>query len=138
MSRVRNALKLAEDWEGKSVFTGEAVTAPLAPRTYAPVTLSTGRVREASEASPLFDTEPVSPKSSAMSRWLRRWTRRFLRTATPVPRCTGVTRRGMPCRAPAMDNGLCRMHGGARVMESSPSRLGIVARLLPSRLLTLF
>jgi len=29
-----------------------------------------------------------------------------------VPRCGAKTRRGTPCRAPAMKNGRCRMHGG--------------------------
>jgi len=29
-----------------------------------------------------------------------------------VPRCGAMTRRGTPCRAPAMANGRCRMHGG--------------------------
>lgn len=29
-----------------------------------------------------------------------------------APRCGAKTRRGMPCRAPAMANGRCRMHGG--------------------------
>jgi hypothetical protein len=28
------------------------------------------------------------------------------------PRCGAWTRRGTPCRAPAMPNGRCRMHGG--------------------------
>ena len=28
------------------------------------------------------------------------------------PRCGAKTRRGTPCRAPAMPNGRCRMHGG--------------------------
>jgi hypothetical protein len=27
-------------------------------------------------------------------------------------RCGARTRRGMPCRSPAMDNARCRMHGG--------------------------
>src|SRR5712692_2539533 len=30
-----------------------------------------------------------------------------------APRCGAKTRRGTPCRAPAMANGRCRMHGGA-------------------------
>jgi len=46
--------------------------------------------------------------------WLRRLYRRFFSTPTPVPRCSALTRRGLPCRAPAMDNGVCRMHGGER------------------------
>ena len=29
------------------------------------------------------------------------------------PRCGARTRRGTPCRAPAMPNGRCRMHGGS-------------------------
>ena len=29
------------------------------------------------------------------------------------PRCGAKTRSGNPCRAPAMPNGRCRMHGGA-------------------------
>jgi hypothetical protein len=28
------------------------------------------------------------------------------------PRCGARTRAGLPCRAPAMPNGRCRMHGG--------------------------
>ncbi len=30
-----------------------------------------------------------------------------------APRCGAKTRRGTPCRSPAMANGRCRMHGGA-------------------------
>lgn len=30
-----------------------------------------------------------------------------------APRCGAKTRRGQECRAPAMRNGRCRMHGGA-------------------------
>ena len=29
-----------------------------------------------------------------------------------APRCGARTRRGTPCRSPAMANGRCRMHGG--------------------------
>jgi hypothetical protein len=29
-----------------------------------------------------------------------------------APRCGAKTRKGMPCRSPAMPNGRCRMHGG--------------------------
>lgn len=31
---------------------------------------------------------------------------------TNAPRCGARTRRGAPCRQPAMANGRCRMHGG--------------------------
>jgi len=30
-----------------------------------------------------------------------------------APRCGAKTRRGTPCQSPAMQNGRCRMHGGA-------------------------
>lgn len=30
-----------------------------------------------------------------------------------APRCGAKTRRGTPCKSPAMRNGRCRMHGGA-------------------------
>ena len=29
-----------------------------------------------------------------------------------APRCGAKTRKGTPCKAPAMANGRCRMHGG--------------------------
>lgn len=31
---------------------------------------------------------------------------------TKAPRCGAMTRKGTPCKAPAMANGRCRMHGG--------------------------
>ena len=31
---------------------------------------------------------------------------------TKAPRCGAKTRKGTPCRAPAMRNGRCRLHGG--------------------------
>ena len=34
------------------------------------------------------------------------------RSAHSAPRCGARTRSGTPCRAPAMPNGRCRMHGG--------------------------
>jgi hypothetical protein len=36
------------------------------------------------------------------------------RGITPVARCAGTTRKGNRCKGPAMANGFCRMHGGAR------------------------
>ena len=35
-----------------------------------------------------------------------------MQAAQAAPRCGAKTRRGTPCRAPAMANGRCRMHGG--------------------------
>jgi hypothetical protein len=39
--------------------------------------------------------------------------RRALDVAHSQPRCGARTRKGSPCRGPAMPNGRCRMHGGA-------------------------
>ena len=39
--------------------------------------------------------------------------RATLPRAQAAPRCGAKTRGGWPCRAPAMPNGRCRMHGGA-------------------------
>ena len=38
--------------------------------------------------------------------------RTTLPKAQAAPRCGARTRSGCPCRAPAMPNGRCRMHGG--------------------------
>ena len=109
MSRVRNALRLAENWEGKSVFTGQAETVIRSARTFEPG-VPMERMLQAHQQS---DAAPAS-QPSKISRWARRWSRRFLRTTTMVPRCSATTRRGTLCRGPAMANGYCRMHGGAR------------------------
>ena len=34
-------------------------------------------------------------------------------TFMDAPRCGAKTRKGTPCKSPAMKNGRCRMHGGA-------------------------
>jgi len=36
------------------------------------------------------------------------------RNTYQVPKCSAVTRNGVPCRAPSMANGRCRMHGGSK------------------------
>jgi hypothetical protein len=41
-----------------------------------------------------------------------------------APRCGAKTRRGRPCRAPAMANGRCRMHGGASTGARTADGLG--------------
>ncbi len=33
-------------------------------------------------------------------------------TFMDAPRCGATTRKGTPCKSPAMKNGRCRMHGG--------------------------
>lgn len=40
-----------------------------------------------------------------------------------APRCGARTRRGTPCRAPAMANGRCRMHGGKSTGPRTPEGL---------------
>lgn len=44
-----------------------------------------------------------------------------------APRCGAKTRAGCPCRAPAMKNGRCRMHGGASTGPSAEGRARIAA-----------
>jgi hypothetical protein len=40
-----------------------------------------------------------------------------------APRCGAKTRSGTPCRAPAMANGRCRMHGGKSTGPRTPEGL---------------
>jgi hypothetical protein len=40
-----------------------------------------------------------------------------------APRCGAKTRKGMPCRAPAMANGRCRLHGGRSIGPRTPEGL---------------
>ncbi len=40
-----------------------------------------------------------------------------------APRCGAKTRKGAPCRAPAMKNGRCRMHGGKSTGPRTPEGL---------------
>ncbi len=40
-----------------------------------------------------------------------------------APQCGAKTRRGTPCRAPAMANGRCRMHGGCSTGPRTPEGL---------------
>ena len=40
-----------------------------------------------------------------------------------APRCGARTRRGVPCRGPAMANGRCRMHGGKSTGPRTPQGL---------------
>ena len=49
-----------------------------------------------------------------------------------APRCGAQTRSGCACRAPAMKNGRCRMHGGASTGPSAEGRARIAAaRTIP-------
>ncbi len=40
-----------------------------------------------------------------------------------APRCGARTRQGVPCKAPAMANGRCRMHGGKSTGPRTPQGL---------------
>lgn len=40
-----------------------------------------------------------------------------------APRCGAKTRKGTPCKAPAMANGRCRMHGGKSTGPKTPEGL---------------
>ena len=40
-----------------------------------------------------------------------------------APRCGAKTRSGTPCKAPAMANGRCRMHGGKSTGPRTPKGL---------------
>ena len=40
-----------------------------------------------------------------------------------APRCGAKTRKGTPCKAPAMKNGRCRMHGGKSTGPRTPEGL---------------
>ena len=40
-----------------------------------------------------------------------------------APRCGARTRKGTPCRGPAMPNGRCRMHGGKSTGPRTPEGL---------------
>ena len=42
---------------------------------------------------------------------------------TKAPRCGAKTRKGTPCKGPAMRNGRCRMHGGKSTGPRTPGGL---------------
>jgi hypothetical protein len=61
------------------------------------------------------DLERYRATRPLLTRVLHNLMRRLgFRTGAPVPLCSGVTVRGLPCRGLAMANGYCRMHGGSR------------------------
>jgi hypothetical protein len=63
----------------------------------------------------------VSSKQFATSGWLKNDNP----TGDPnsAPRCGAMTRHGKECRAPAMRNGRCRMHGGLSTGPRTPEGL---------------
>jgi hypothetical protein len=116
MSKVRDALRRSETWP-------QQTAAPIAtrPAMGPPVAVETPPDERSVDAQPTMEFAPdadESLKKPRRSRFPR--LRRLLRffgihvASAPVPRCGGTNRRGIPCRAPAMANGLCHAHGGSR------------------------
>jgi hypothetical protein len=119
MSRVRDALKKADSWQQEQ--PNQAPVQPL-PRV----------VLDFAAQTPALVSDPEVSVPSAAERFVglvREWLG-LRRKGAPVPRCSGSTRKGLPCRAPAMANGYCRMHGGSRrgrlrrVMQAFQERMG--------------
>jgi hypothetical protein len=119
MSSVRKALKIADVWQPKTVEPFEGRMLPLGPGPQAPpepveTIVETPPDEELEEITRVPASLPKAPLSF-MARLLRRVKRWLgIRTGAVVPRCNGFTRHGLACRAPAMLNGYCRMHGGSR------------------------
>jgi len=111
MSRVHTALRQLEGRREKAPAALEPNPVPF------PIRSGFGQQPEASNAwdEPLELDQPQRVIRPFLVRVLHSIMRRMgLRTGAPVPLCNGVTRRGLPCRGPAMANGYCRMHGGSR------------------------
>lgn len=88
--------------------------APVATKTdVAPSTTAAIEVLHDLEPQTLPETHPRLSGMEKIVRKVRRWL--GLSVGRTPARCSGNARSGMPCRAPAMDNGFCRMHGGKRV-----------------------
>jgi len=112
MSSVRKALKISDVWQPKPASAFEGRVLPLGPSPQTPQEPSTAE--ELEEITRVPASLPKAPLS-LISRLVRRLKRLLrIRSGVAVPRCNGLTRRGMACRAPAMLNGYCRMHGGSR------------------------
>jgi len=115
MSRVRNALKISDVWQPKPSASFEGRVLPLGPSPQAPaepaVTETHEQLEEAATVPASLPKAPLSFPARVVRR-VKRWM--GMRTGAVAPRCNGFTRRGLPCRGPAMFNGYCRMHGGSR------------------------
>jgi hypothetical protein len=66
-----------------------------------------------------------------MSKWDRNFWQGQMR-ANQI-KCEARTRAGHPCRAPAMDNGRCRMHGGLATGPNTPEGRESISRVQKSR-----
>ena len=66
----------------------------------------------------------------------RGWLKNGNPTGDPgiAPRCGAKTRKGTPCKGPAMRNGRCRMHGGASTgprTRAGLARTGLATLAMP-------
>ena len=119
MSRVRNALNISDVWQPKAAVPSEGRVLPIGPGAKTPSapvdrTVATTPDEELEDITELPVSLPKAPLSFT-ARLVRRVKRLLhIRSGVVVPRCNGLTRRGQSCRAPAMLNGYCRMHGGSR------------------------
>jgi hypothetical protein len=119
MSSVRKALKISDVWQPKPADPSEGRVLPLGRSPQMPpepdeATVDTTTVEELEQVTRVPQSRPKAPLSfmSRLVRRVKRWL--GIRTGAVVPRCNGFTRNGLACRAPAMLNGYCRMHGGSR------------------------
>lgn len=77
--------------------------------------LTVSLLKNETERKPMIN--PMHPeKTEEMSRW-----QGALKKANQASRCGAKSRKGTPCRSPAMKNGRCRMHGG----KSTGAPLGV-------------
>ncbi len=119
MSSVRKALKIADVWQPKPAVPSEGRVLPLGPSQQTPsvpldAPIDTTTDEELEGITQLPASLPKAPLSFT-ARLVRRVKRLLrMRSGRIVPRCNGFTRNGLSCRAPAMLNGYCRMHGGSR------------------------
>jgi hypothetical protein len=115
MSRVRNALKIADVWQPKPAVPSEERVLPLGPSPRMPPEAAGTSINEDLEEIARVPASLPKAPLSLRSRLVRRLKRLLhIRSGAVVPRCNGLTRHGLACRAPAMLNGYCRMHGGSR------------------------
>ena len=147
MSQVRNALKRADQLESKEVQLGqpESQVAALVTLDVSVQPAALVSLKEETRGEPADEAVGTPTRdSSALPRWPPLWFSRMAVGDKEALRCSATTRRGDPCRAAAMDNGLCRMHGSARVREfhqrnggRQDQRVGVIgtlARFISSRL----
>lgn len=67
--------------------------------------------------------DPMNPLLARLPDW-----RLMLLLAQSSPRCGAKTRAGTACRAPAMGNGRCRLHGGLSTGPRTPEGLERLAQ----------